>query len=586
MRRRLRSLHTLLTGVVGAGAWLASAVVTSAQPVAGPTDELLVGFRGGVGRARAEAIYRAHGAAKVEELSQIRVHRIRVPAHALAVVERALAQRPEVKFVERNRALRVQFLPGDPLVPDQWHHFAINTPGAWDVAPGGAPPIIAVVDTGVDPTHPDLVERLVPGFNAADGTANTRDIHGHGTKTAGTAAASGNNGIGVAGVAFAAPIMPIKGCRDDGYCYYSSVASGILWAVDHGARVVNLSIGGVAASSTITSAAQYARSKGAVVVAAAGNCGCFDATPENPSIVSVSATDAVDALASWSSTGNYVELAAPGVGIYTTTLGGGYGAPSGTSFASPIVAGVAALMMAVNPALGAGDVETLLKSTAIDLGPSGWDPQYGWGRVDAFRAVTAAAAAAGSPDTTPPTVAITAPTDGASLSGAVTVAVTATDSGGVVRTELYVDGALYASDVAAPYEFFLDTSRLANGSHLLVARAVDSAGNVGTSPPISVTVSNAAPAPSADTTPPRVSITSVSQIRNRVRVTVSASDDVGVTRIELYVDGRLQATSTASSTTFNLNANRLAPTTHTFTARAYDAAGNVGASTTSFTVAK
>jgi thermitase len=576
----------MLMGLLVCAVWVGSIPAALAQPARFAPDELLVGFRGGVGRARAEATYRAQGATKVEELGPINVHRIRVPAQALAAIERALARRPEVKFVERNHAVRVQFIPGDALFPSQWHHFTINSPGAWDVAPGASSLVIAIIDTGVDSSHPDLVERLVPGYNPAAGTSDTRDVYGHGTKTAGTAAATGNNGIGVAGVAFAAGIMPVKGCGDDGYCYYSNVASGILWAADHGARVISMSIGGVAASATITSAAQYARSKGAVVVAAAGNCGCFDSTPENPYIVSVSATDGSDALASWSSTGNYVELAAPGVGIYTTTAGGGYEAPSGTSFAAPIVAGVAALVLGANPALGAADVEALLKSTAVDLGAAGWDPQYGYGRVDAYRAVAAAAAAGGSRDTTPPAVAITAPADGATLSGAVTVSVAASDSGGVARTELYVDGTLWGTDVAAPWEFFLDTTRLANGSHVLTARAVDSAGNVGTASPISVTVSNTTPTPALDTTPPTVSITSISQFRNRVRVSVSAADDTAVSKVELYVDGQLMATSTSPSPTFNLNANRLSPTSHTFTARAYDAAGNTGDATTSFTVSK
>lgn len=179
---------------------------------------------------------------------------------------------------------------------------------------------------------------------------------------AGAAAAISNNGVGVASVAWQNPLMPIRVTDTQGFAYDSLIASGLVWAVDHGAKVMNLSFGGVAGSLTITSAANYVKSRGGLLIAAAGNCGCFDSTPANSSMISVSATDSFDNLAWFSSQGPYVDVAAPGVSMYTTTAGAGYGAPSGTSFVSPLAAGVVALIWSVNPSLtpdSRGDFESL-----------------------------------------------------------------------------------------------------------------------------------------------------------------------------------------------------------------------------------
>ncbi|HUE38705.1 MAG TPA: S8 family serine peptidase, partial [Candidatus Binatia bacterium] len=237
----------------------------------------------------------------------------------------------------------------------EWHLQKINAPSAWDVSTGDAGVVIAILDSGIDSTHPDLAAKIVAGYNAYDNNSDTSDVGGHGTMVAGSAGAISNNGIGVASVAWQNPLMPIRVTDTQGNGYASTIAKGLTWAADHGARVMNISFSGIAASSTITSAAQYVVGKGGIVVAASGNCGCADPTPENAYIISVSATNTDDTLASFSSTGSYVDVAAPGVSIQTTVQGGGYSSVSGTSFASPITAGVLALMMSVNPALGPSD---------------------------------------------------------------------------------------------------------------------------------------------------------------------------------------------------------------------------------------
>ncbi len=542
------------------------------------SNELLVGFRPGISDRQAENLYRAHGAQKIEDLAKINVHRIRVPAQALEAVENALSRRPEVKFVERNYRLSPDFIPSDPLYPSQWHLPKVSADLAWEISQGAPSVVVAILDSGVDPTHPDLATKLVAGYNFYNNNTNTSDVYGHGTKVAGTAAAICNNAAGVASPACQNRIMPIRVTDTTGAGYVSAIANGLTWAVDHGAKVMNLSFAGVAGISTITNAAQYVVNHGGVVVAAAGNCGCFDSTPQNPYMISVSATDSSDSLASFSSQGNYVDVAAPGVGIYTTTSGGGYGAPSGTSFSSPLTAGVVALIMSVNPGLKPAEVESLLEANADNLGLPGYDTAYGHGRINAYRAVAAAATNSPPPDTTAPVAKIDSPANGATVSGGVSVGVSASDNVGVTRVDLYVDGGLYASDTAAPYSFYWDTTRVGDGAHTLAAVAHDAANNAGTSANVSVSVNNAPVV--SDTQPPVVTMNAPTSAAkgNKLTVTVTATDNVGVVKVELYVDGALVGTDSSVPYSFTINTGKFAAGQHTLQAKAYDPSGNVGVS--------
>lgn len=545
-------------------------------------DELLVGLRPGVSGTEIETLYRLHGAEKLEDLAKINVHRIRVPPQALAAVENALSHRPEIKFVERNYRLSPDFVPNDSLYSSEWHLPKISADMAWEISQGAPSVVIAILDSGVESTHPDLASKLVAGYNFYDGNTNTTDVYGHGTKVAGTAAAICNDSIGVAAPACDNLIMPIRVTDTSGNGYVSAIANGLTWAVDHGAKVMNLSFAGVAGISTITSAAQYVMNHGGLVIAAAGNCGCFDSTPATPYIISVSGTDQNDNLASWSSQGNYVDVSAPGVSIYTTTMGGGYGAPSGTSFSSPLTAGVVALMMSVNGSLSPSQIESLLEANTDDLGPAGYDASYGYGRVNAYRAVAAAASSSPPRDTTPPLASTSSPSTGAIVTGVISVAVSASDNVGVNRVDLYIDGSRYGSDTSAPYSFYWDTTQTANGSHTLAAVAVDAAGNVGNSPTISVTVNNGQI--TADTQPPTVTISSVASagtgVNSKLNVGVSATDNVAVVKVELYVDGTLIDTDTSAPYSFSLNIRKLPNGTHTLQAKAYDSAKNSAVSTT------
>jgi subtilisin family serine protease len=411
----------------------------------------------------------------------------------------------------------------------------------------------------------------VPGYNFVDNNTDTHDVRDHGTAVAGTAAAIGNEGRGVAGVSWRSRILPllVTGATTT---YYSDIAEAVTYAADRGARVVNMSLGGTSYSSTLQSAVNYAWNRGVVIVAAAGNSSSsspfYPAALEN--VLAVAATDQSDLRASFSNYGSWIDVAAPGTGIYTTCIGR-YCYGQGTSFASPQVAGLAALMLAANPGLTNAQVVSLLRSRADDLGSPGFDTTYGYGRINVARAVQAAAETAAG-DTVAPTVSITSPAGGSSVSGTVTVSAAATDDVGVAQVALYVDGVLKATDTAAPWAFSWSTAGL-SGTHSLVARAADAAGNAAQSVAVPVTVAT------GDATAPTVAITGVVYDGRYLKVTASASDAAGpVVRVDLLVNGAVKASDTAAPWQFKLNVRKWPKGTYTLTARAYDAAGNTAVS--------
>jgi carbon monoxide dehydrogenase subunit G len=236
------------------------------------------------------------------------------------------------------------------------------------------------------------------------------------------------------------------------------------------------------------------------------------------------------------------------------------------------VAGVAALVMSLNPSLSGTDVRTLLEQSADDLGSAGWDPSYGYGRVNAYKAVLAAGGA--PPDTTPPTAALSSPTNGAAIFGSISVAVTGTDNVGVTKLEWYLDGVLQGSNNTASASFSWNTATAVNGSHTLQAKAYDAAGNSGTSALITVNVDNLVASPTASVAAP----SSGSTVSNSVSVDVVATDTVTITNVQWYLDGSLQGSSANPTPTFSWNTTNCANGSHTLQAKAYDAAGSMGVS--------
>ncbi len=357
----------LSVGVVSSPGW--------AQAPPYVRGRLLVKFREGVDSNKAHGVLAAFQAQEDGEIPGTGVKVLSLPPNASErALERAFRNRAEVEFAEVDRIVPPDGVtPNDPLYPSQWHLSRIAAPDAWSTTTGSSGIIVAILDTGVDGSHPDLAPKMVPGWNVYDNNANTADVYGHGTKVAGTAAAFGNNGTGVASVAWNCLIMPVRIAAADGYASYSDIASGLTWAANHGARVANISYM-VTTSSTVTSAAKYFYDHGGVVSSSAGNYSTFDSSADNPYIFTVGGTDENDALYGWSNTGNNIDLAAPGCAGNTTTNGGGYSSACGTSFSAPIVAGVAALVLSMNSSLTPAQVTDVLRQSADDLGPGGMGP--------------------------------------------------------------------------------------------------------------------------------------------------------------------------------------------------------------------
>lgn len=539
--------------------------------------QILVMPRAGLPAQALARILAAHGG-KAKKIGQSNIYIVKLPANASekAVVAQ-LSHNPHLKFAELDRRVASSFVPNDPYYGSQWHLQKIGAALAWDNSHGEGV-TIAILDSGVESAHPDLMPKLVAGWNFYENNANTADARGHGTKVAGTAAALGNNATGVSGVAGQAKIMPLRVSDANGYTSYSLITQALTWAADQGAKVANASFSSMAASASIINAAQYMRSKGGLVVVSAGNNGIDENITPTTALIAVSATNSMDAKTSWSSYGNFVTLAAPGEGIWTTQLGGGYGSVSGTSFSSPMTAGVIALMMAANPSLSNTKIEELLIATAVDLGAAGRDLYYGYGRIHAAAAVQAAYAAVPAVDTQAPLVSITSPSAGATVAGIATVNLAASDNVGVARVELQVNGTTVAIDTSAPFGFSWDTTGAPNGMANLVVHAVDAAGNNASSAPVSVNVANETVAPIADTTPPVVNILNpvAGTVKGNVTVSINATDNSGAAGIShaLFIDGVRKATGTGATLSYNWNSRKAAVGPHTIQAVAKDAAGN------------
>jgi subtilisin family serine protease len=354
-----------------------------------------------------------------------RTFRVRIdPA---ADVEDAVARLTgvdSVELAEPNRWRETMITPNDPQFGSQWGLTKINAPAAWDISTGSGSVVVGVIDSGCDLDHPELAPLLVNGHDMVDlGTNPTPppgwrfegdfsgrdaipdDEVGHGTHVAGTIAALSDNGAQVAGVGWQTKIMPIKALtrmvrisdgRVSGVGSSADVAAAVRWAADNGAHVINMSLGADASTTVESSAVAYAIGKGVVVVAAMGNDGTANPSypAAYPGVVAVGAVDSADKKASFSQTGAHISLVAPGVGILSTYLAGGTTTMSGTSMATPHVAGVAALIKAVKPSATGAEIADILRDTARPLRDAAADPvpnsSYGHGCLDAQAALTRA----------------------------------------------------------------------------------------------------------------------------------------------------------------------------------------------------
>jgi len=336
----------------------------------------------------------------------------------LATTAAALETSPAVEWAEPNYTFTLDATPNDPSYTTQAPYLnRLEMPAAWDYTTGQSDVIIAVLDTGVYMNHPDLASGIwtnpreipgngmdddgngfiddVHGWNFALNNNAVADDHGHGTHVAGIAAARINNGIGIAGMAGGATIMPLKVFFPPPNVLgtYEDLIRAMVYATDNGARVINMSLGATSYSRGEEAAVDYAWNHDVVVVAAAGNTGrnTYHYPAAHHNAIAVAATDAYDNRAGFSTYGDFVDVAAPGASVFSTLMNGGYGNMSGTSMATPHVAGLAGLLFSLNPQLTNAQARELIEQNTDDLGAAGWDPYFGNGRINARKALAAVA---------------------------------------------------------------------------------------------------------------------------------------------------------------------------------------------------
>ncbi len=318
---------------------------------------------------RVAAAFAAAGVEVEQAIRPINAYLVRVAPERQAEAVRALRSSPVIARAGPELVSHAQdTTPNDSEWPSQAGLRVVGFPRVWDTSRGSSRVIVAVIDTGVDPNQPDLRGAVVAGANLIDPTAPPHDDHGHGTAVAGIIAARTNNGQGMAGVCWFCLVLPVKVLDRSGSGDDTRIAAGIVWAVDHGARVLNLSLGGPGDSPELQASLAYAAYKGAIVVAAAGNSGTtmpfYPAADVNA--LSVAATTTTDHGYKWSNYGSWVDVAAPGCNV-APALSGGYGVFCGTSSATPIVSGLAALAFSVQPSATPAGIRQAIEQAAAPL---------------------------------------------------------------------------------------------------------------------------------------------------------------------------------------------------------------------------
>lgn len=351
-------------------------------------DELIVRFKPSAQAIQIEECLRGVDVQIHGEIEELRSLVLKVESGGLGKTFSNILGCPGVMYVEPNFLLQAtDTIPNDPNWGLQYGLINIRAPQGWDLATGSDSVTIAIIDTGVDYGHLDLASKLVAGYDFVNKDADPQDDNGHGTHVAGIAAASSNNGTGIAGVSWGARIMPVKVLDSAGRGTYANTALGVLWAVDHGAQVINLSLGGTGPSSVLADAINYAHGQSVVIVAAAGNTGAnFVLYPARyPNVIAVAKTNNTN---NWdvSNYGPEIDLSAPGALIYSTVVGG-YDYKSGSSMSTGYVSGLAAILKGIGGNVSPDVIETQMESTALDIEFAGWDEYTGAGLIQMDAAI-------------------------------------------------------------------------------------------------------------------------------------------------------------------------------------------------------
>lgn len=393
---RITAIAVMLLAAITPRLTLAASIYN--EPPESQEQTLLVHFAKDATPEMRDAVVAEMGGEEIAWMPQIGVAEIRMPIRSVAAVAALPSMaNGSVTYAEVNSVVSATYTPGDPDFGDEMMSYGLHDVEAlqaWDIVTGSHEIVIAVIDSGILLAHPEFAQRLVDGYDFVNEDNVPDDDSGHGTHVAGIIAAALDNGEGVAGVCPDCLLMPVKVLNENNLGSWSQLAQGILFAVDNGARVLNLSLGASIPSETLASSIDYAIESGAIVVAAAGNLG--SSRPFYPAaldgVIAVGATTSRGTRWAKSDFGNYIDMVAPGDLIYSTyhdlnNIYRGYTYMSGTSMAAPFVSGVAGLLLSVVPTLSAEDVTSAMTLGADDLGEVGWDTDYGFGRVNAMGAL-------------------------------------------------------------------------------------------------------------------------------------------------------------------------------------------------------
>ncbi|MBC7644082.1 MAG: peptidase S8 [Thermoleophilia bacterium] len=542
-------------GLLAALTIVLTLVSVPAAAQAAVTQRLVVGFDRGTPITREAGALQKAGIAKASasstavaqhDIPGIGATIVTVPAGDVASTKARLLATPGVRYVGVDHVAHALWTPGDPRISEQWGLNEMGLPTAWDTT-RGAGVTIAVVDTGVSYIHEDLWGKVDKGYDFVDDDADPMDVQGHGTHVSGIAAGYAGNGLGGAGVAPSARILAVRALDADGAGYYSWIANGITYAADHGAKVINLSLGGSEAAAVMEEAIGYASAKGAVVTCASGNDGTanmgFPAKYEG--CLSVGSVNAAGARSSFSDYGSGLDVMAPGENILSSTVDGDYESWDGTSMATPYVSGLAALLFAQG--LSRAQVINTIESTTSNMGAAGYDTVTGYGSVNAARAVQSAALqgplAADAIAPTVSSVSVAAVTHEVSSTSTDAWKTTSKSGWKVVGTTQYKDKWAWKEVKGGKKARRIFYFRMKN--HVVRRRIV---------------------------TQKKVATVKKSSMAQR-SVVVLASDNLAVDRVSLSIDGHWVGTDTYGADGWSIVFDCTAGA-HRYTARAFDARDN------------
>jgi subtilisin family serine protease len=574
----------IVVTMTGVTTWALAGTTTTGGPAAAPEVHLIVGYKNGGDSGRSVQLMNALGARRTsagageQALDALQASTLQVPAASSTALIASLESDPNVAYVEVDHVRTVaEVTPNDPMYTRnlQPELKEVNLPAAWEVTTGSAVKV-AVIDTGVS-IKGDLTGAVQPGYDFVNNDSNPADDFGHGTTVASLIAARGNNKKGMAGVCWQCQILPVKVLNSSGSGYDSTIAKGITWAVQHGAKIINMSLGGPAASSVLADAVSYANVNGVLVVAAAGNGNtsaksypaaygdvlAVGATKRCPNFATdPTCTAQTTEKASFSNynsaTSKYVDVAAPGIVTGMDNNGNYNTGEAGTSFSAPIVSGIAGLVKTKNPGYSGWSIGHAIQASSADIGT--WVTS---GKVNAGGALTVGT------DVTAPTSTGINYASSAKLRGTLTVTPLkiADNWSGIRVVQLWVDGVFKGYAKASPWGVKWNSAGR-NGNVKLQLRIFDKAGNATV---IDRTVI-------ADNTAPAVKVTKApknkSKIKGTVKIYYTGSDKYGISRYQLLVNGKVVQTHSTTSVAFSFVASKYPKTNIRVQVRAYDVAGN------------